>query len=159
MTYSDSGRLRDVEAVLQHLEACHDIAFDRQDDRELRRGDLAGGLDPGLERTDDRYATVAREDVLDIEGDGLSQRADISDEIGDRLPASLMADPGQHAIIALDLEYQIGVEQGGDLDRVLATADPFQKLLCDSDVLLMTHLSTQRLVDRLSRHLRASRAP
>ena len=47
-----TGCLRNVEAVLQHLEARHDIARNRQDDRELRRGDLAGRLDPGLERSE-----------------------------------------------------------------------------------------------------------
>jgi hypothetical protein len=39
----------------------------------------------------------------------------------------------------LDLEHEVGVEQGGDLVRVLAIADPFQKLLRDNDVLLMAH--------------------
>ena len=72
--------------------------------------------------------------------DGLRQRADIADEIGDRLATGLAADPGKHAIVALNFEYEIGVEQGGDLGRILATADPFQKLLCNSDVLLMAHL-------------------
>src|SRR5882672_7120851 len=135
-----TGCLRNVEAVLQHLEARHDIARNRQDDRELRRGDLAGRLDPGLERSDDRGAALAGQDVLDFKGDGLGQRADIADEIGDRLAASLAADPGQHPIIALDLESDIGVERGGDLSRIPAAADPFQKLLCNSYVLLMTHL-------------------
>ena len=74
-------------------------------------------------------------DVRHIEDDGLGQRANIADEIGDRLATCLPADPGQHAIIALDLEYEICVEQGGDLGRVLASADPFQQLLCNSDVL------------------------
>jgi hypothetical protein len=41
MTYSGAGRLRYVEAVLQHLETRRDIASDCQNDRELRRGDLA----------------------------------------------------------------------------------------------------------------------
>src|ERR1700682_3456464 len=139
-TYSVAVRLRDVEAVLQHLKARHDIACDRQNDRELRRGNLVGRLDPGLERTDDCGAAVAGKDVLDIEGDGLGQRADIADEIGDRLASGPASDPGKHAIIALDLEYEIGVEQGGDLGRILATADTFQELLCNSDVLLMAHL-------------------
>jgi hypothetical protein len=67
---SGAGRLRDVKAVLQHLEARYDIACDRQDDRELCRGDLAGRLDPSLECTDDRCAALAGEDVFDIEGDG-----------------------------------------------------------------------------------------
>jgi hypothetical protein len=65
-TYSGAGRVRDIETVLQHLEARHDIACDRQDDRELRRSDLAGCLDPGLERTNDRGASVACENVLAI---------------------------------------------------------------------------------------------
>jgi hypothetical protein len=39
-----------------------------------------------------------------------------------------------------DLESEIGVEQGGDLGRIPAAADPFQKLLCNSYVLLLTHL-------------------
>src|SRR5258708_19629934 len=94
----------------EDMEGNHDIARKREDDRELRRGDLAGGLDPGLERTDDRGAVLAGQDVLDLKGDGLSQRADIADEIGDRLAAGLAADPGQHPIIALDLESEIGVE-------------------------------------------------
>jgi hypothetical protein len=38
----------------------------------------------------------------------------------------LAADPRKDAIIALDLEYQIGVEQGGNLGRIPAAADPFQ---------------------------------
>ena len=84
-TYPGAGRLRDVETVLQHLEARHDIACDRQDDRELRRSDLAGCLDPGLERTSDRGASVVCENVLDIERDGLRQRANIADEIDDGL--------------------------------------------------------------------------
>ena len=79
-------------------------------------------------------------DVLGPKGDGLGQRADIADEIGDRLAAGLAADPGQDPIIALDLESEIGVEQGGDLSRIPAAADPFQKLLCNGDVLLITHL-------------------
>jgi hypothetical protein len=54
--------------------------------------------------------------------------------------AGLAADPGQDPVIALDLESEIGVEQGGDLSRIPAAADPFQKLLCNGDVLLMTHL-------------------
>ena len=37
----------------------------------------------------------------------------------------------------LDLEYEIGVEQGGNLGREsLATADPFPKVLFNGDVLL-----------------------
>src|SRR5258707_10067941 len=108
--------------------------------RELRRRDLAGRLDSGLERTDDRGAALAGQDVLDLKGDGLSQRAVIADEIGDRLAAGLAADPGQHPIIALDLESEIGVERGGDLSRIPAAANPFKKLLCNSYVLLMTHL-------------------
>src|SRR5258708_35162906 len=71
ITASGTGRLRNVEAVLQHLEARHDIARNRQDDREMRRGDLAGRLDPGLERTDDRGAALAGQDVIDLKGDGL----------------------------------------------------------------------------------------
>jgi hypothetical protein len=43
---------------------------------------------------------------------------------------------GQHAIIALDLEYEMGVEQRGGLARILTAADPFEKLLCNSNVLL-----------------------
>jgi len=45
---SGAGRLRDVEAVLQHLKARYDIACDRQNDRELRRGNLVGRLEPAL---------------------------------------------------------------------------------------------------------------
>jgi len=83
---------------------------------------------------------LAGQDVIDLKGDGLGQRADIADEIGDRLAASLAADPGQHPIIALDLKSEIGVERGGDLGRIPAAADPFQQLLCNGYVLLMTHL-------------------
>jgi hypothetical protein len=142
MTYSGAGRLRYIEAVFQHLEARHDIARDCQDDRELSRGDLVGRLDPGLQRADYRCAAVACEDVIDFEGNGRRQRADIADEIDDRLATGLAADPREDAIIALDLEYEIDVEQGGNLGRVPTTADAFQKLPCDSDVLLMVgHLS------------------
>jgi hypothetical protein len=98
-TYSGAGRLRDVETVLQHLEARHDSACDRQDDRELRRSDLAGCLDPGLERTNDRGASVACENVLDIERDVLRQRANIADEIDDGLAAGLTTDPRKRPII------------------------------------------------------------
>jgi hypothetical protein len=91
----------------------------------LRRGDLTCRLDPGLEGADDRGAALTGEDVLDLERDGLGQCADTADEIGDRLPAGLAADPGQYANIALDLEYEIGVEQGGYLGRIRATADRF----------------------------------
>jgi len=42
------------------------------------------------------------------------------------------ADPRKHAGIALNLEFEIGVEQGGNLGQIPATADAFQKLLCDS---------------------------
>jgi hypothetical protein len=140
MTNSGAGRLRDIEAVLQHLETRHNIARDRQNNRELRPGDLASRLDPGLERADDRGAAIAGKDVLDIEGDGLGQRADIADEIGDRLAAGPASDPGKHAIIALDLEYEIGGKKPSDLGRILTAADPFQKLLCNSDVLLIGHL-------------------
>src|SRR5712671_6152070 len=157
ITVSAAGRLRNVEAILQHLEARHDIARSRQDDRELRRGDLAGRLDPGLERTDDRGAALAGQDVLDLKGDGLGQRADIADEIGDRLAAGLAADPGQHPVIALDLESELGVEQGGDLSRIPAAADPFQKLLCNSYVLLMTHLLSPRSLGRTFRRSRVTR--
>jgi hypothetical protein len=52
MTVSGAGRFRDAEAVLQHLVAGYDIARDRQDDGELRCDDLAGRLDPSLERSD-----------------------------------------------------------------------------------------------------------
>jgi hypothetical protein len=52
----------------------------------------------------------------------------------------LRSDPGKHAIIALDLEYEIGFEQVGNLGGILPTADPFQKLLSNSDALLMAHL-------------------
>jgi hypothetical protein len=44
----DAGPLRDAEAVFQHLEVRHDIACDRQNDRELHRDNPAGRLDPGL---------------------------------------------------------------------------------------------------------------
>jgi integrase/recombinase XerD len=138
-TYSGAGRLRDVEAILQHLVARYDIAGDRQDDGKLRRNHLAGRLDTGLERSDDCGAVVAGEDVLDFEADGFGQRADIADEIGDCLATGLAADPGKHAVIALDLEYEIGVEQGCDLGRIPSTADSFQKLLRNSDILLMAH--------------------
>jgi hypothetical protein len=131
------GRLRYVEAVLQHLEAYHDTIRDRQNDRELRRGDLAGRFDPGLQCADYCCAAVACEDVINFEGNGLCQQADIVDEIGDRVATDLAADPRKGAIIALDLECDIGVEQGGDLGRIPTAADPFQKLLCDSDVMLM----------------------
>ena len=95
---SGARGLRDLEAVLEHLVARHDIACDRQDDRELRRDDLAGRLDSGLKRSDDRGAAVARENVLDLKADGLGQRVDIADEIGDRLAADLAADPGPHPL-------------------------------------------------------------
>src|SRR5271155_3841557 len=101
---------------------------------------MIANCDAGLERADDRGAAVACENVLDIERDGLRQGADITDEIGDRLATGFVADPGKHAIIALDLEYEIGVEQGGDLGRILTTADPCQKLVRDGDVLLTAHL-------------------
>jgi hypothetical protein len=42
-------------------------------------------------------------------------------------------------MIALDLEYEIGVEQGADLCRILASANPFQKLPCNCDILLTAH--------------------
>src|SRR5258705_8178791 len=125
--------------------------------RELRRRDLAGRLDSVLERTDDRGAALAGQDVLDLKGDGLGQRADIADEIGDRLAAGLAADPGQHPVIALDLESELGVEQGGDLSRIPAAADPFQKLLCNSYVLLMTHLLSPRSLGRTFRRSRVTR--
>ena len=93
-----------------------------------------------LERTNDRGAAIAGENVLDNERDGLRQHADIADEIGDRLAAGLAADPGKHPIVALDIEYEIGVKQGCDLGRILATADPFPKASvqwqCSSDELI-----------------------
>ena len=63
---SVASRLRDVKAVLQHLVARHHIAFDRQDDRELRRDDVAGRLDPSLERANDRGAAIAGENVVPV---------------------------------------------------------------------------------------------
>jgi hypothetical protein len=96
---------------------------------------------------------------------GLCQRADITDEIDDRLAASLAADPRKNAVIALDLEYDLSVEQGSNLGRTSVIADPLQQLLCDSNVMLMIHhlldasdmrspypRSTLRLAAKRSRH-------
>ena len=96
-------------------------------------------LDSRLQCTDDRCAAVASEDVIDFKSNGLCQRADITDEIDDRPAASLAADPRKNAVIALDLEYDFSVEQGSNLGRTSVTADPFQQLLCDSDVMLMIY--------------------
>ena len=92
-----------------------------------------------LQCTDDCCAAVASEDVIDFKGNGLCQRADITDEIDDRLAAGLAADPRKNAVIALDLEYDFSVEQGTNLGRTPVTADPLQQLLCDGDVMLMIH--------------------
>jgi hypothetical protein len=54
--------------------------------------------------------------------------------------ASPASYPGKHAIIALNLEYEIRGEKPSDLGRILAAADPFQKLLRTSDVMLIGHL-------------------
>jgi hypothetical protein len=148
---SNPSCLRNVEAVFQHLEARHDIACDGQDNCELRRSDLAGRLDPGLERTDNRGAAVACENVLDIECNGFGQRAHIADEISNRLRAGLTADPWQRPIVALDLEYKIGIEEGSNLGRLLSTADSFQKFLCNSDVPLTAHfVSVNQFTDSRS---------
>ena len=87
----------------------------------------------------DCCAAVASEDVIDFKGNGLCQRAGITDEIDDRLAAGLAADPRKNAVIALDLEYDFSVEQGTNLGRTPVTADPLQQLLCDGDVMLMIH--------------------
>jgi hypothetical protein len=68
--FSGTCRSRDIEAVLKHLEARHNVAFDCQNDCELRRGDLFRCIDPGSKRTSNGSAALAGEDVLDIEGDG-----------------------------------------------------------------------------------------
>jgi hypothetical protein len=58
------------------------------------------------------------------------------------LRAGLTADPWQRPIVALDLEYKIGIEEGSNLGRLLSTADSFQKLLCNSDVPLTAHFAS-----------------
>jgi hypothetical protein len=139
LPFSGACRFTDTEAVLQHLEARYEAAGDCQDDRKLRGGDFPSPLDSRLQCPDDRCAAVASEDVIDFKGNGLCQRADITDEIDDRPAASLAADPRKNAVIALDLEYDFSVEQGGNLGRTPVTADRLQQFLCDSDVMLMIH--------------------
>jgi hypothetical protein len=136
---SGACSFRDTEAVLQHLEARHDVARDCQDDRELRAGDFPGRLDSRLQCTDDRCTAVASEDAIDFKSNGLRQRPDITGEIDDRPPASLAADLRKNAVIALYLGHDFSVEQCSNLGWTPVTADPFQQLLCDSNVMLMIH--------------------
>jgi DNA-binding transcriptional LysR family regulator len=49
------------------------------------------------------------------------------------------ADPRKHAGIALNLEFEIGVEQGGNLGQIPATADASRSFCAIADVTLMAH--------------------
>jgi hypothetical protein len=55
---STAGSLRDVKTVFEHLEARHGPVRNGEDDRELAGVDLAGRLDPCLERADDRAGRI-----------------------------------------------------------------------------------------------------
>jgi hypothetical protein len=91
-----------------------------------------------LERTNHRRAALAGKNILNVEGDGLRQSADILDKISYRLTPRLpAADPGKRAIIALDLEHEVIVEHHGDQVLVLAASDPLQKHLRHRDILLL----------------------
>jgi len=124
LLFSGTGRLRNVEAVLQHLEARHDIARNGRMIANCVAVILPVALIPGLERTNDRGAALAGQDVLDLKVTGSVSARIRRMKIGDRLAAGLAADPGQHPIIRLDLESEIGVERGGDLSRIPFTAIP-----------------------------------
>ena len=93
-----------------YREAGHGAAFDRKDDCELRRGDVARRIDPGPERANNCGATFAGENILNLERHGIRQCADITNKIGHSLTPQLMADPRERSIISLDLEHEIIVE-------------------------------------------------
>jgi hypothetical protein len=77
-------------------------------------GYLARRLDPSGEFTDDHGPIRATEDILNLELDGLRQNPNLSETVRGGLTPGLVANPGEHTVIALDLEAKIVSEQGGE---------------------------------------------
>src|SRR6478672_11019112 len=64
---SGACRLRDSEAVFQHLKADNLTIGNGEHDCEVRLDSLAGFLEPGRERTKDDCSIVASENVVHFE--------------------------------------------------------------------------------------------
>ena len=135
-------RARQIKAVLEHLKARDLIARDREHDSELGADYLARRLDSRCEITDDRRAVCASKDVLDLKLDGLCQYADIPKEVRGGLPTSFVPDPWKYTLVALDFEAKIFGEHDGESIRRFARGNAGEKLLCDGDIVEMTHDSS-----------------
>jgi len=78
---SVAGRLRDGEAVFQHLEADDFTVHDSEDDGEIGVDDLACRLEPRRERAENHGSSVVGENVADLMADALHHGARVGDEV------------------------------------------------------------------------------
>src|SRR5258706_11448536 len=136
---SAACRLRDGEAVFQHLKTDDCAISDGEHDREVRLDDLAGSLELGRERTEDHCSIVAGQNVVDLEADPFNHGARVSDEVGDGGPAGPFPNPRQNTAVAWDVPLHIFAEQLVDLGRFSTAAHAAQKFLRKPKSIVLIH--------------------